>query len=105
LAVVDPSLEMRRLAGKFAVLLAGVYVLVLFGVAVAALTHGALPGVTWPLLLLPAIAFTPSVVAALRLHQTSDLERMTTLWRRSLLLAAVGTALLVGAALVLDKVS
>jgi hypothetical protein len=103
--VVDPTLEMRRLAGKFAVLLAGVYVLVVFGVIVAASTHGSLPLVTWPLVLLPAFPFVPSVLDAVRLHRTSDPDRMKVLWRRCLLLAIAGTALLIVIAIVLDKVN
>lgn len=67
-------------------------------------THPALSPPTWLLLLLPSVAFTPSVRDALRLHRTSDPTRMRLLWRRSLLLAGLGTLLLVAVPIVLDRV-
>ncbi len=103
--MINPGLEMHRLAGKFAVLLAGVYLLVVFGAIVAASTGDNPPLVAWLLLPLPAFAFTPSVLDALRLHRTTDPSVTRTLWRRCLLLAAVGLVLLVAAALTLGRVS
>ncbi|MFU8850723.1 hypothetical protein ACNAW0_07025 [Micromonospora sp. SL1-18] len=100
--MIDPTLEMRRLAGKVAVLLAGVYLLVVFGVAVAAATGDGVPWWGWLLLPLPAFSFIPSVTAAARLHRTTDPDRARMLWRRSFILAGVGLGLVIVVALVLN---
>ncbi|MDG4805810.1 hypothetical protein O7634_03460 [Micromonospora sp. WMMD1120] len=100
--MVNPTLEMRRLAGKVAVLLAGVYVLVVFGAAVATASGDGVPWWGWLLLPLPAVPFVPSVTAAARLHRTSDPERTRALWRRSLGFAGVGLVLVIVVALVLN---
>ncbi|MFC0006576.1 hypothetical protein [Micromonospora siamensis] len=101
--MIDPGSEMRRLAGKVALLLAFLYVLVVFAAAVGASQGGDAPWWSWPLLLLPAFAFVPSVAAAVRLHRTADPDRQRALWRRSLLLAAAGSVLAVAAALILGR--
>ena len=103
--MIDPGLEMRRLAGKFALLFAGVYALGVFGAAIAAATGPGIPLWGWLLLPLPTIAFLPSVRDAVRLHRTTDAAQMTTLWRRCLLLAVVGMALFVAAALIIGNAS
>jgi hypothetical protein len=101
--VFDSVLEMRRVAGKFAMLLAGVYVLALVGVIAAVSRGNRLPVVEWLLLPLPAFAFVPSVVDAVRLHLTSDAARMKVLWRRSLALAGLGTVVLFAEAVLIGR--
>jgi len=103
--MMDPALEMRRLAGKFALFLAGVYVLVMFVVMVAVSRGIRLAVVEWLLLPLPAFAYAPSVVDAVRLHRTVEATRMKILWRRSLGLAVLGTVLLFAEAAVVERVS
>jgi hypothetical protein len=105
IAVVDPVLEMRRLAGKLALLLAGVYVLLLVGVVAGVSAGARIPLLEWLLLLVPAVPFVPSVLDALRLHRTSDPARLKMLWPRCLLLAVIGTALMFAAALMSERMN
>lgn len=86
--------ELRRLIGIEALLLAGVYILVLFAAVVAALSGNRISVWGWPLLTLPGFAFVPAVADALRLHRTTGLARMTLLWRRCGISAGTGTMLL-----------
>jgi hypothetical protein len=101
--VLDPVLEMRRLAGKFAMLLVGVYVLLLAAVIAGVSKGTRLPVMEWLLLPLPAFVFVPSVVDAVRLHLTSDAARMKVLWRRSLALAGLGTVVLFAEAVLIGR--
>jgi hypothetical protein len=96
---------MRRLVGKFALLFAFVYVLVLLGGVIALVRGTSLPLISWALILLPAAAFVPSVVDAVRLHQTSDPDRLRELWRRCALYSVIGIVLLVATAIVLDRMN
>jgi hypothetical protein len=101
--VIDPVLEMRRLAGKFALFLAGVYALVMY-VTIVSVSHGnPLPVLEWVLLPLPALAFVPSVVDAVRLHRTKEPAKMKVLWRRSLALAVLGTVVLFAEAILFGR--
>jgi hypothetical protein len=103
--VIDPVLEMRRLAGKFALFLAGAYALVVY-VGMLRVWHGThLPTLEWVLLPVPALAFVPSVVDAVRLHRTKEPARMKVLWRRSLALAVLGTVALFAEALLFDRMN
>ncbi|GAA5192653.1 hypothetical protein GCM10023322_52740 [Rugosimonospora acidiphila] len=103
--MVNPTLEMRRLAGKFAFFFAGVYVLVLFGAVVSETSGAPLPLLGWPLLLLPAAAFVISVIDAVRLHRTTDADVMRSLWRRCMLYTAIGMVLLVASALAVERMT
>ncbi len=103
--MINPALEMRRLAGKFALLFAGVYALGVFGTVVAAITGPGIPLWGWLLLPLPALAFVPSVKDAVRLHRTTDPAQMTVLWRRCLLLAVLGLTTFVAVALIIGNAS
>ena len=96
--------EMRRLVGKVALLIAFAYLLVLFGEVITLVQKTATPAVTWPLLILPAVAFVPSVTYAVQLHRTSDPDRMKILWPRCGLYALIGLALLIAAAAILNQV-
>jgi hypothetical protein len=102
---VDPTTEMRRLVGKFALLFAFVYVLVLLGSVIALVRGTSLPLISWALILLPAAAFVPSVMDAVRLHQTSDPDRMKALWRRCALYSLIGIVLLAVAAIILNRMN
>lgn len=97
--------EMRRLVGKFALLFAFIYVLVLFGGVVALSQDTSVPVITWPLLLLPAPGFVVGVMDAIKLHRTSDPERMKVLWRRCALYTAIGMVLLIADAIILNQVN
>jgi hypothetical protein len=94
---MSPLLEMRRLAGKVAVLLTAVYLLGLTAAAVGVARGANRPLVDWVLLAVPAAAFVPATVYAVKVHRTSDLAMTRVAWRWSLLLAVLGTGLLIGA--------
>jgi hypothetical protein len=102
--VVNPKVEMQRLAGKFAFLFAGVYLIILFSAVVSAATGDPIPLIGWALLLIPATAFIPSFLEGVRLHRTTDAAALSQLWWRSLGLAAVGLALAVGAVLIIGRI-
>jgi hypothetical protein len=102
---VNPTTEMRRLVGKFALLFAFVYVLVLLGGVIALVRGSSLPLISWALILLPAAAFVPSVVDAVRLHQTTDPDRMKQLWRRCALYSLIGIVLLATTAIILERMN
>jgi hypothetical protein len=102
--VVDPKLEMQRLAGKFAFLFAGVYLIILFGAVVTTTKGDRIPLIAWPLLLLPAAAFGPSVLDAVKLHRTSDRAVLARLWWHSLGLAVIGMLLVVAAVIIVGRI-
>lgn len=86
-------------------LLAGVYVFVLFGAIVAVSSNGGLSAWGWALLPLPALPFSFAVVDAARLHRTADPARTRSLWRRCLATTALGITLLFVIAIVLGRMS
>jgi hypothetical protein len=105
---VKPSAEtmqMRRLVGKVALLLAFVYLLVLFGGLVTLAQGQSGPAITWPLLIVPAAAFVPAVIFAIQLHRTSDPDRTRALWRQCALYTVIGLALLIADAVILSQVN
>jgi hypothetical protein len=97
--VIDPPLEMRRLAGKVAFLLAGIYVLFLFAAVVTLFNGRTLPLWKYGSILCPAALFIPSVLAGVRLHRTADKEQTRPLWRRSLILAVLGMVIVISISL------
>jgi cytochrome b561 len=102
--VVSPKLEMQRTAGKLAIFLAGIYVLVVFGLIVSTATGNPIPLVGWPIALVPAAAFVYSFIDAVKLHRTADVDESTRLWRRSLLYAVIGSALTIAAVVIINKI-
>jgi len=101
--VTQPATEMRRLVGKFALLFAFIYVLVLMAGVFRAVRGPELPALGWVLFLLPGAAFVPAVMDAVRLHRTSDPERMTALWRRCALYSVIGVVLVVSTVASISK--
>lgn len=99
------AMEMRRLVGKLAILLAFVYILVLVGGVVTLAGHTSVPVITWPMILIPAAAFVPAVIDAVQLHRTTDPGRTRALWRRCALYTIIGLALLIADALILSQVN
>jgi hypothetical protein len=95
---------MQRLAAKVAFLFTGVYLIILFSAVVSTATGDPIPLIGWPLLLIPAAAFVPSVIEGVRLHRTSDAAARSRLWWRSLSLAVVGLALAVAAVLIVGEI-
>jgi hypothetical protein len=91
--MAEPLVELRRTAGGFALLLSFVYALGLVAAVIAMIRHLRFPVSGYVLLFLPLIVFVPSTVAAVQLHQTEDSDRTKAIWRRSLLLALIGTAM------------
>jgi hypothetical protein len=88
---MNPLLEVRRAAGEFALLLAGIYLLFLVAMAVGVFRDHTVPLSRGLLLLLPAVAFAPSVKDAIRLHRTENPDLTRKLWRRYVLLALAGS--------------
>jgi hypothetical protein len=105
MASVDPATELRRLVGKFALLFAFIYLLVLMAGAFRAARGPELPAIGWVLFLLPGAAFVPAVMDAVRLHRTSDPERMTALWRRCALYSVVGVVLVIATVVSISKIN
>lgn len=101
----DPAVELRRLVGKFALLLAFVYVLALVAGVVSLVRGTSTSALGFVFLLLPAIAFAVSVQSAVELHQTSDPGRMKSLWPRCALYAAIGLGVLIAAVVIIDRMS
>ncbi|SDT60788.1 hypothetical protein [Actinoplanes derwentensis] len=93
--VEEAKLTLQRLIGKFALLFAFIYVLMVAAGFVRVAQGDQVPVSTWLLLVLPGIAFFPAVVDAVGLHRTADQARLRTLWRRCGLLAVAGMVLLV----------
>lgn len=96
---------MQRSAGKLAFFLAGIYLMVLFGVVVSTAFGSPIPLLGWPILLLPAAAFVYSIIDAVRLHRTTDIATTTRLWRRSLLLAVIGTGVMILAVVITNRIT
>jgi hypothetical protein len=89
---------MRRWFGKVALLLAGLWVVVLIAL-VAGIAQGAsVPALNLVLGVLPAVAFGPAAYFAIGLHRTDDPERINKLWPWALGLAVLGMVLLFGSA-------
>lgn len=103
--MVSPKLEMRRSAGKLAVFLAGVYLLVLLSLVVSTATGKPIPLIGWPIALVPGAAFVYSSVDAVKLHQTTDEDDSKKQWRRSLSYAAIGSALLIAAVVIIHRIT
>ena len=101
--VVSPKLEMQRTAGKLAIFLAGIYLLVLFSMVVSTLGGDPVPLLGWPMALIPAAAFVYSFIDAVKLHRTTDEEEAKRLWRRSLFYAVIGAVLTVAAVVIINR--
>ncbi len=93
---------MQRTAGKLAMFLSGVYVLVLFSLVLSTIMGNRIPLLGWPIALVPAAAFVVSFLDAVKLHRTSRSADAARLWRRSLLYAVIGSILTVGAVAIID---
>ena len=103
--MVSPKLEMQRTAGKLAFFLAGVYLLVIFGLVVSTATGNPIPLLGWPIALVPAAAFVYSCIDAVKLHRTADNAESTRLWRRSLFYAVIGAVLTVAAIIIINRIT
>ena len=103
--MVSPKLELQRTAGKLAFFLTGIYLLVVFGLAVSTATGNPIPLLGWPMVVVPATAFVYSVIDAVKLHRTTDNAESTRLWRRSLLYAVIGMTLTVAAVIVINRIT
>ncbi|MBB4744366.1 hypothetical protein BJY16_007825 [Actinoplanes octamycinicus] len=86
------------MVGKVAFLLAFVYLMLLIsGAARLARGIGTNP-ITWGLLLVPAAAFVLAAAEGVKLHRTSDPERLSALWRRCAIYSVIAFVLLVAMA-------
>lgn len=92
------AIEIRRWFGKVALLLAGLWVVVLIALIAGVSRGGSTPALNLVLGVLPAVAFVPATYFAIGLHRTDDPERINKLWPWALGLAVVGMVLLIGSA-------
>jgi hypothetical protein len=97
------TMELARLVGKLALLFTFVYLLALAAGVVALVTQTDIPISSYELLILPAIAFTPATVDAIRLHRTTDPDTTRALWRRCGPFTLFGVALLIYAVAIIDQ--
>jgi hypothetical protein len=105
MSVIKAKQEMQRAAASFAMFLAGVYVIVLFALGVSQAKGNGLAIFAWPIVLVPGAAFIYSLIDAVKVYRTNDAAEAARLWPRSLLFAAIGTALLVAAAFIVNRMT
>jgi len=103
--VNQPRLEMQRLVGKFALLFAFIYFLILFGVVMFLAQGESFVLLSLVLILLPAAAVVPAVTYAVRLHLTTEPARLTDLWRRCAVYAISGLVLTVLAGVIFGRMN
>lgn len=103
--MIEAKREMQRAAASFAMLLAGVYVIVLFAMVVSQAKGNGLSIIAWPIVLTPGAAFIYSLIDAVKVYRTNDAAEAARLWPRSVLFAAIGTALLVVAAFIINRIT
>jgi hypothetical protein len=102
--MTQPATELRRLVGKFALLFAFIYLLFLMTGVFRAIRGPSLPVEGWPLFLIPGGAFVPAVVNAVRLHRTSDSDRLKTMWPRCAAYTVAGMVLIVAGTIAIGKI-
>lgn len=88
-------LELRRLTGKFALLVTFIYLLMLLGAAYGLHHDGSLPPLAYALILAPAAGFVLATIDAIGLHRAREPERSKTLHRRCAVHTLIALALLV----------
>jgi hypothetical protein len=91
--VVDPKLQLRRTAGKFAIALAGTYIFIFLATVITFFNGHPLPVWKYAGLFAPIVLFVPAVAAGIKLHQTADDAQSRSLWHKSLIYAVLGMAL------------
>lgn len=102
--VTQTANDMRRLVGKFMLLFAGCWLLVVFGAAVSLSRGDSIPPLNWIFILIPGGAFVPAVYFAVQLHLADDPERLKLIWPKALVYGVAGVVLLVGGAYALFQV-
>jgi len=84
--------------GKFVLLLAGIWVMILVaGIAVLAQGQTNVPALNWATVLLPGCALVPGAYLSLKLLRTQDSEQIRDLWVKSALYGASGLVIGIGA--------
>ena len=91
----DSAIRLRRLVGKFVLLLASVWLMILIAVVVA-LAQGdvEIPALNWVTVLLPGCALVPGAYLSIKLLRSQKIEQINDLWVRSGIYGAFG--LLIG---------
>lgn len=87
-------LELRRLTGKFALLVTFIYLLVLLAAAYGLQHDDSLPTFAYALILAPAAAFVLATIDAIALHRTREPDRTKALHRRCAVHTLIALALL-----------
>lgn len=103
--VEEAKLTLQRLVGKFALLFAFIYLLMVAAGFVRIAQGDQVPVSTWLLLFVPGFAFVPAVRDAISLHRTADPARLRPLWRRCGLFAVAGMVLVVVAAFAAEGIN
>ncbi|BCY09209.1 hypothetical protein [Actinoplanes sp. L3-i22] len=94
----EATIRMQRLVGKVAFLLTFIYIMILISGAARLVSGVETNPVVWGLFLLPAAAFVPAMIDAVKLHRTSDPDSLKPLWRHCALYTVIGLVLLIATA-------
>ncbi|MEV6487084.1 hypothetical protein AB0M20_00390 [Actinoplanes sp. NPDC051633] len=93
----DPAVRLRKVVGKFVLLLAGVWVIVLVaGVVLLASSDAEVNPLSWAMILLPGCALVPGAVISLRLLRSDDPEQVSSLWVKSAIYGVAGLVIGIG---------
>ncbi|MBB2940536.1 putative membrane protein [Actinoplanes lutulentus] len=100
----EAKIEFQRLVGKFSLFFAFIYFLMIVGSIVTVVDGDKVPVLTWVGIVLAGIVFVPAVMDAVRLHRTSDQQRLAALWRRCALLTLAGLVVMIATAVAVEAV-
>ncbi len=101
----DPALRLRKVVGKFVLVLAGVWVMIVIAV-VATLSQddgSSIPALNWILALLPGCALVPGAILSVRLVRSDDQARIKDLWVKSAIYGVAGVAIGIGSFIALAQ--
>lgn len=101
----DPALQLRKVVGKFVLLLAGVWAMLLIA-AVALLPRDngvGLPGMNWMMAVLPGCALVPGAYVSMRLLRTDEPDRISELWIQAAIYGVAGVAIGISSVVALVK--
>jgi hypothetical protein len=96
--VTQAAIEMRRFVGKVVLFLTLCWVVVLISGVAGAVRGASVEPLNVVAALLPGCTFVPAAYFAVRLHTTSDPERLDQIWPKTLVYGVAGLVLLFGAA-------
>jgi hypothetical protein len=95
--VTGAAIEGRRIVGKFVLLLAGAWLVVLLAGIGGIINGAAIPWENWGIILIPGCAFVPATYFAVKLHMTTDPEQLKQFLQKAVIYGLAGLVLLIGA--------